>query len=317
MPRVRPKARLSSVTDIVERAIKAVHDQFDGALVAEWNIPADSAKVRNAMQVLPNRCRRCKKSIAGIHGNLCDCRTKIEQERCFLNPREALLELFRERCQGLSTSASLARFVEDITRIAIANTKDLKWVEDQLQRLLPSLRRVSRNWVIRVCSLLIHTDLLPAWFKDQRQVISEEDLRQVLSVGDTESELAALAVDIDQHFERAKKAALDRASVQTAQFVRPNPKGAPHRRARQDLVAAMIARVRSENPDESIEGICQILDQMRCPLRDGEQRAGFSNWHDAWKDPEYRNRIKRLISSIEPAAPKRRSKHMPTVTPLR
>ena len=97
-------------------------------------------------------------------------------------------------------------------------------------------------------------------------------------------------------------AAIGQASLQIAQIVRPNAR-LSSRRMRQDITAAMIARVRRDNPGMPIEKICQFLDAHGCPVREADRRAGFKTWHGAWKAPKFRQRIKRFISGTQPAAP--------------
>lgn len=48
-----PKAPLKSIPDpVMERAIRAAQENFELALVAEWDASADSPNIRNAMKVL-------------------------------------------------------------------------------------------------------------------------------------------------------------------------------------------------------------------------------------------------------------------------
>jgi hypothetical protein len=124
----RDKAQAPAINRALAHAIKAVHDNFESALVAEREIRGDAAKIRNAMHPLRNRCQQCKKPVAGV-GDICEGKTKTESERCLSNPRNTLLELLRRRCQRVSASASLAKFVQQITSIGIANGRDLNWVE--------------------------------------------------------------------------------------------------------------------------------------------------------------------------------------------
>jgi hypothetical protein len=298
-PKKRPKPKLDSV---VERAIRAACDEFERALVAEWDANADSAKIRNAIRVLPNRCRQCGKPVAGI-GDLCVCKTKIDYERFLSNPQNEFRKLFQQRCGGIAASASLAKFVETIGGIAVANDRDLNWVEEETLVLLPSLKCAFRKWVIGICGLpFMHTGMLPEWFKDEQDIIPEVELQRSLSTEDTERELVELESEIGQCFEKAKKAALDQASLQMARAVRVAPKRVPARRARQNLIAAMVARIKRDNPEASIERICQILDLKRCPLRVEDKNAGFKSWHAAWANARRRNSIKRFISHIQPAA---------------
>jgi len=287
---------------VIARAIKAVHDKFEDALLAEWNIRAASGTVRNAIQALPNRCRQCKKAAAGL-GDICTCKTTTGYERCLSNPRDTLLGLFRQRCQSVLASVSLAKFVEQITSIGVANSRDLDWIEDQIEELRPLLARVCRKWIIEVCPPPFRdTGQLPAWWK-VNGVILDTELHRSLSSDESETELALLDSQIAQHcFDEAKKAALDQASIQMAQVVRPAPEPAPRKRARQDITAAVIASIKRDNPGWSIEKICQRLDVKKCPLRESDKRAGFSSWHGEWKNPKFRNRIKRFISDIQPAA---------------
>jgi hypothetical protein len=148
----------------------------------------------------------------------------------------------------------------------------------------------------------MHTGLLPAWFKDEREILPDSDLQQSLSVEDTNAELDKIEAEIEPYFDEAAETALDQASLQMAQVDRLVPKHVPTRPVRQDLVAAMVATVKRDNPGKSIEQVCHILDVKQCPLREVDKRAGFSNWHGAWKDSRNRNRIKRFISQIRPAA---------------
>ena len=299
----RDKAQAREINRVLRHAIKAVHDKFENALVAEWDIRGDSAKIRNAMEPR-NRCQQCKKPVAGI-GAICECKTKTEYERCLSNPRNTLLELLRQRCQSILVSVSLAKFVEEITGIGVANSRDLDWVEGQIHALRPSLSRIFRKWVVGVCPPPFNdTGLIPAWLKDDG-VILEAELRRSLSADDSEAQLVLIEAKIAPHFEEAKKAALDQASIQMAQVVRLVPEHAPRKRAGQSITAAMIARIKRDIPGLSIERICQLLDDKKVPLREIDRRAGFSSWHDIWNHPRYRNRIKRFISDIQPAAPEK------------
>ena len=285
---------------ILSRSIKAVHCNFENALVAEWATSGDAAKIRNAMAPLRNRCQQCKKPVAGV-GDICECKTKIEPERCLSNPRSALLELLRQRCQSILGSKSLAKFVEEITRIGVANSRDLEWVEGQIHGLRSSFLRAGRRWIIGVLPPPFNdTGLLPAWLKNDG-VILEAELHRSLSSDDSEAELLLIEAQIAQHFEEAESAALDQASIQIAQVVRPVPEQARQKRARQDIIAAMIAKIKRDSPGLPIEQICQLLDVKHCPLRESDKRAGYSSWHALWKH-QHRNRIKRFISAIEPAA---------------
>jgi hypothetical protein len=292
---------------VFARAIKAVHDRFEYALGAEWDVRADSAKVRNAMQALPNRCLQCKKPAAGISGDICTCKGTMGTERCLSNPRNTLLELLRQRCQSVLASVSLAEFVEQITRIGVANGSDLEWVEGQIYGLRPSLSRACRKWIVGVCpDPFNYTGQLPAWLKKDDRVILEAELYRSLSSEDAEAELVLIEAQIALHFEEAERAALDQASIQMAQAVRLVPERAQRKRARQDITAAMIAKIKRDNPGWSIERICGLLDIKKCPLRECDRRAGFSSWHVIWKQAQYRNRIKRFISDILPAAAERK-----------
>lgn len=287
---------------VFARAIKAVHDRFEYALGAEWDVRTDSAKIRNAMKALPNRCLQCKKPIAGVSGDICTCKGRMGTERCLSNPRNTLLELLRQRCQSVLASVSLAEFVEQITRIGVANGRDLGWVEGQIHGLRPSLSHACRKWIVGVCpDPFNYTGQLPAWFKDDGVILGAESYRS-LSSDDSEAELVLIEAQIAQHFEKAERAALDQASIQMAQVVHLFRERAPRKRARQDITAAMIATIKRDNPGWSIERICQHLDVMRCPLRENYRRAGFASWHGTWNHPQYRNRIKRFISDIQPAA---------------
>ena len=193
MPRIKPESRVKSSRErLIERAIRAAQDDFEGAFVAEWDIRADSATIRNATAVLPSRCRHCGRPIAGI-GALCACKTKVDTERFLANPRDAFRSLFRQRCQSLPTSESLAKFVATIGNLAVANNHDLNWVEGQIQKLLPIVKGVGRKWVIGVCPPPSkHTGLLPAWFKDERDAIPEGNIEQCLIPADTEKALIGL-----------------------------------------------------------------------------------------------------------------------------
>jgi hypothetical protein len=302
----RKASQPNTVDPVIARAIKALREKFEDALIVEWDIRRDGAKIRNAMRTLPNRCRKCKKPWAGIAGGICACKTKIELECYFSNPRDALCELIQQRFLGIQTSRSLTTFVEQITSVGIAHDRDLAWIGRQIQGLWPSLSRVFRRWTIGICWFgFAHNDNLPLWWKDHGE-ISETDLNRTLSNDDSEAELVRLDAEIAQHFEEARKAALDQASIQLAQHVRPNSERPPRGRARQDIAAAMIARIKRDNPDWSIERICQDLDAKDFPPRESDRRAGFSKWHPMWKDPKFRNRIKRFISAIEPAAAEKR-----------
>ena len=284
-------------------AINALKNQFEAALIAEWDIETDAAKVRNAMQVLPNRCVQCKKRPEGFGGDPCTCKPRPKYERCLVNPRNTLLELLRQRCRGVSTSRSLAEFVEQITRIGVANGRNLVWVKGQIRGLRRSLSRVCRMWIIGVCPPPFRdTGQLPQWFKDDGEIVGDNSSRG-LSSEESEAELALIEAGIEEYFEAAKSAALDQATIQMAQVDRERM---PRKRARQDITAAVIARIKRDNPGESIEWICQQLDDKKCPLRGNDQRAGFSSWHAIWKDPTCRNRIKRFISAIQPAAAERK-----------
>ena len=77
------------INRVLMHAIKAVHDNFENARVAEWKIRGDAAKISNAMQPVRNRCQQCKRPVAGI-GDICECKTKTESERCHSNPRNTL-----------------------------------------------------------------------------------------------------------------------------------------------------------------------------------------------------------------------------------
>jgi hypothetical protein len=191
--------------------------------------------------------------------------------------------------------------------LAAANNHDLDWVEGQIQKLLPIVKGVGRKWVIGICPPPSkHTGLLPAGIKDERDAIPEGNIEQCLSTADTKKALIGLEAQIEQCFKEWKKPAIDHASLQIAQVVRPNTGCLSSRRARQDSTAAMIARVRRDKPGISLEQICQVLDANHWPLREIYQSAGFKNWHDAWKDPKFRQRIKRFISAIQPAAAKKK-----------
>jgi hypothetical protein len=91
-----------------------------------------------------------------------------------------------------------------------------------------------------------------------------------------------------------------------AQVVYNGPKRSPRRRARQDLIAGMVATIKRDNHVSSIGQICKLLDMKGFPLREIDRRAGFSTWHGAWKDLDHRPRIKRFISDILPAAPQKK-----------
>jgi len=287
---------------VIAHAIKAVHNKFEDALAAEWNIRADSATIRNEMQPLPLRCRQCKKPAAAIRGGICACKTPTGFERCLSNPRNAVLELLRHRCQSGLASASLAKFVEQITTIGVANGRDLDWVEGQIQGLEPALSRACRKWVVGVCPPpFAQTGLLPSWWKHDGVILDTESHRS-LSSDDSEAELVLIDAEVAQYFEKAKKAALDQASIQMAQVVRTVPQRPPRQRVHQDITAAMIATIKRDNPGWPIEKICQHLDVRKCPLRAKDRNAGLSSWHDMWKDLKHRNRIKRFISDIQPAA---------------
>jgi len=216
-----------------------------------------------------------------------------------------LLELFRRRCQSISHSDALAKFAGTITNIGIAHSFNLNWIGEQIQDLLSSFKVASRKWVIAICpDPFNQRGVLPAWFKDGSDVIYDADLYIQLSAKDTENALTEIEAEIAPHFEEAVNAVLDIASVQIAQAVAIGPRIVNNQRARQDPIAAIIATVKRDNPDRSIEQICQFLDARGYPVREID-RANFSKWHEAWKDPTNRNRIKRYISGIRSAAPKR------------
>ena len=301
----KERAQTLATNRVLARAIEALHDKFDKALIAEWDIRGDSAKIRNAMQPLRNRCRTCKKPVAGI-GDICECRKKTEYERCFSNPRDILLDLLHQRCQSVLGSESLSKFVDQITAIGVANGHDLNWIEDQIHQLRPSLSQTCRKWMLGICPPSFSgTGLLPAWLRKDG-VILEEELHRTLSSGDSEAEFDLIEAQTAHHFDEAERAALDQASIQIVQALRPVPARVPRVRARQDIIPAIIAKIKRDNPDQPIERICHLLDLMKCPLREPDRRAGFSSWHDLWEDPKHRNRIKRFISAIKPAAAERK-----------
>jgi hypothetical protein len=293
----------SSPDGVIELALRSARDEFERTLNVEWNAKTDSAHILNAMTAQRIRCRHCQKPFAGS-GNLCDCRTKIDLVRCISNPQDALRGLLHQRCGDIATSASLATFIRIVANIAVAHDHDLDWVERQMQELLPTLKRAGRKWVIGISPLPFrYTGVLPAWVRDSRTEIPQEDLYQGLSSEDTEAELEAIEAEIERCFDKAKKAALAHANLQMAQVARLAPKSVPRRRARQDILAAVIASIKRGNPRASIEQICLILDDKGFPLRDSDKLAGFSTWHDAWADKDQRPPIKRFISGIPPAAP--------------
>ncbi len=235
---LQPGPQALTPNRVIARAINAVHDKFEDALIAEWDIRADSAKIRNAIQPLRNRCRQCKKPAGGIGGDICTCQTTIGYERCLSNPRITLLGLLRERCHCVLASVSLTKFVEQITSIGVASGCDLDWVEGQIEELRPSLSRVCRKWIIGVCPPpLPSTGQLPVWMK-HHGVLLEAELHRSLGTGDSEAEFILIEAEMAPYFEEAKKAALDQASIQMAQVVRVVPERAPRRRARQDVTAA-------------------------------------------------------------------------------
>jgi hypothetical protein len=307
MPQTRLKSRPSSLPHgNLERAIRAAHEEFERALVSEWDAGSDSAHIRNAMTPVQYRCRHCKKPATGL-GNLCDCRAKKDWERCVLNPNHALHGLLQQRCREIVDSSSLERFVQNLVGISAANDFDLNWIECKIRSLLPSLKDVCRKWVIDICPPpFAQTGVLPAWFKDDGEVIPDSDLQLGLDTKETEAELGAIEAKIEQCFEEATKSALDKASLRLAQVVYNGPKRSPRRRARQDPIASIVAIFKRDNPGSSIEQICKILDMERGPLRGIERRAGFSTWHGAWEDLDHRPRIKRFISGTLPAAPKKK-----------
>lgn len=65
MPHAESKAgkRTQSIQDSleIERVVKIRHDDFEQALLAEWDIVADSGRVRNAMQPAASRVGQCKR----------------------------------------------------------------------------------------------------------------------------------------------------------------------------------------------------------------------------------------------------------------
>jgi hypothetical protein len=309
MLHVRSKVGLRRLStpdsSVIERAIEALHSDFAHALLAEWDIQADSAKVRNAMQPLPNRCRQCKKPAAGF-GGICTCKGRIECEQCYLNPRDTLIELLRQRCRSISGSVSLARFIEQITKIGIAKGRGMDWVEVQIVKLRHSFSRVCRKWILDVCPPpFVHTRQLPAWLKDH-EMVAHADSHRSLCSDESEAEFRRVEAFMEPYFEEAYNRAVDQASIQIAAVAYPLHGRVPRKRARQDLTAGMIARIKRDNPEFSIEQICRHLDLNQYPLPDNYRRAGFSTWHGAWEHVRYRNRIKRFISAIEPAAPDRK-----------
>lgn len=290
----RDKGR--SVPRGVERALRAVRNQFERDLSSEWNAARDAPTIRNAMESVRNRCRLCKKPYAGV-GDICSCRGRIEQERCVLNPRDAFLELFRQRSEGIVTSAALTKFVEEITYIAAANGFGLNWIEGETRALMPVFKTAIRNWIVDTCSSpSMQTGTLPAWFKQKTDVICDAEVQRQLNNAETEAELKAIESDIEVEFEEAIRAALDYACVSMAQVERRT------RTVRPDVRASLIATVKRDNPGASIERVCVIVDSKRCPVRKVDKQAGFSTWYDAWKDLRNRNRVKRYISGIPPAA---------------
>jgi hypothetical protein len=213
--------------------------------------------------------------------------------------------LLRQRCASLRDSPSLAEFVKQITTIGVANGRDENWVEDQIEDLQPILSRVRRRWIMAVCGTPFEgLGQLPGWLRDKdREAIPEDELYRSLSHRESEEEFALIEIEIATYFEATKNAALGQASIQLSQVTRDRPR---RTRPRQSLIAGMIAMVRRDNPDWSIEQICRCLDTKKCPLRAKDGLAGFSSWHVLWSDPKHRNRIKRFISDIQAAAPEKR-----------
>lgn len=315
MTEQKHKTHASLPAHIVEGALGALKRQFELDLAAEWNAARDSPTIRNAMIPLPKRCRECKKPVAGIGADICHCRGKVEQERCVSNPRNALLELFQRRCQDIAASAALTKFVETSTKISLAHGLDLSSIGEQTRDLLPFLKGAVRGWVLGICpDPFPQLGVLPAWFKDKTGVICDRELQLRLSAEDTEAELTKMELEIESIFEEAKKAAVDNASIQVAQFVPPGRKGPGIRKTGPGIIEGFIASTKRNNPGASIEKICQILDAKGCPPRETEKRAGFSSWREAWNDPKYRNRIKRYISGIQPAARKKRAQAAPVTS---
>jgi hypothetical protein len=198
MPQTKPRKRKPILDSVLERSIRAARDEFERALVTEWDTHADSAKIRNAITVLPYQCRQCGKPVAGT-GDVCICKAKIESERVLSNPQNEFRQLFQQRCGGIATSVSLANFVETISGIAVTNDRDLNWVEDETQTLLPSLKSAFRKWVTGICGHpFSNTCMLPAWFQDEREIIPEIELQRGLSPEDNEAEVVRLETEIGQ-----------------------------------------------------------------------------------------------------------------------
>ena len=64
-----------------------MHNKFEDALLAEWNIHADAAEVRKAIQRVPSRCQQCKKTAPVLGGDVCTCKNRVKYDWCLSNPR--------------------------------------------------------------------------------------------------------------------------------------------------------------------------------------------------------------------------------------
>jgi len=78
MPQTKRKATQQPIREeVIERAIRTTHEEFQCALVVEWDASIDGATILNAMAVQPYQRRKCGKPIAGMR-EICACKTKID-----------------------------------------------------------------------------------------------------------------------------------------------------------------------------------------------------------------------------------------------
>jgi hypothetical protein len=83
----------------------------------------------------------------------------------------------------------------------------------------------------------------------------------------------------------------------------------PRKKTGPGIQEALVANIKGRHPRiaANIEAICNHLDIQRAPLLDKWKKFGKKTWHEAWSDPNMRNRVKRWISGIPPRTPKLRN----------
>jgi hypothetical protein len=192
---------------------------------------------------------------------------------------------------------------------------EMGWIKAQIDAARTTMEGKNQGW------LMIATDgtegakifaasgdwLAPGWMEGWPGVVSFAGLLMEahLNKKQTDEVFQAFGDRVGKSFTLAQESAKNRTQILIAKTEAHSPKvfaPAARRRATLNRPKMAIAVIKRERPKAGIEVTCKELDRRRAPVPGSWKNAGMNSWYEAWKNQEFRLKVKSYISRIPPAA---------------